>query len=239
MKISPLQKTVRKIVYLHGGGFVLGSPSTHQQHMSRIAKLCDAEVLGVDYGLSPEHPFPTAVNQVENIWKELLSRGVEKSKVVFMGDSAGANIALATTLKLRDETVALPGCVVLLSPAIDAKLSGQSYKNNASSDVVLNMQKLNFFVEMYSQGHDKNDPYLSPVYANLENLPPILSHVGNDEMLLSDSLTLEENAKSQNIKECTVKRYDGLWHSWHLFANIIPESKSAMDDINQFIRSHT
>src|ERR1700722_16465320 len=146
-EISPTKTVKRTIIYAHGGGFVFGSSKGYQQHLIRLAKLCNAKVISIDYSLSPENPFPIALNEIQKVWRELLKQGCDNTKTVFMGDSAGASLALGTVLKLRNTKQKQPACLVLLSPALDATFSGASYLLNKKKEVLLNEAKMTFFVQ--------------------------------------------------------------------------------------------
>jgi acetyl esterase/lipase len=229
----------RTIIYLHGGGFTFGSPRSHLQHMARLAKMCDAKVLAIDYGLAPENPYPVALKQIQRVWEALLQdKMINTSKVVIAGDSAGGGLALASVMRFRDAGLPQPACVVLLSPALDATFSGNSYTSKSSKDVVLNSVKLEFFASTYAQQHSRYIPFISPVYADLKGLPPLLIHIGSEEMLLSDSETVAKHAKRDGV-QATLFVGEGMWHGWHLFASYVPEAKAAMQSVAKYILSHS
>jgi monoterpene epsilon-lactone hydrolase len=236
--ISPKNKVERSIIYLHGGGFVFGSSKTYQQHLARLAILCNANVISIDYSLSPENSFPVALNEIQKVWEELIKQGLNNTKTVIIGDSAGASLALGAALKFRDNKQKQPACLVLLSPALDATFSGKSYLSNKSKDVLLNMDKLNFFMQAYVQKHKRDDPFISTIFANLTGIPPFLIHVGSEELVLSDSETIMANAKRDNVKG-TLYIGEGMWHGWHLFASYVPEAKAAMNSVVNYVILHT
>jgi acetyl esterase/lipase len=126
---------------------------------------------------------------------------------------------------------------VLLSPAIDGTFSGKSYSDNLDSEVMVNMTKLHLFVDSYLQGHDKKDPYASPVFADLRGLPPLLVHVASGELLRSDSETIIEHAKNEQL-DAQLYIGEGLWHGWHMFASYVPEAKRSMQDLADYITAH-
>lgn len=236
--ISPRQSPVRTIVYTHGGGFVFGLSSIHVSYLVRLSNICNARILVIDYKLSPENKYPFALNEILMVWRNLVSGGLDASKTVFMGDSAGANLALATSLKLRDDDFIQPACLVLACPSLDETFSGQSYLDNKSKDPVLNQDKINYFIDSYIGNSDRCDPFISPIFAKLNNLPPILIHVGTEEILLSDSITFAENAKRDHA-DVTLFIGDGMWHNWHLSKNLMPESKRAIKAVAKYIISKT
>ncbi|HEX7368128.1 MAG TPA: alpha/beta hydrolase [Candidatus Saccharimonadales bacterium] len=238
LRVAATKETERTVVYLHGGGFALGSTTSYQPHMARLARLCNAEVFGIEYGLSPEHPYPIALNQVKEVWRELIRQGLNPEHTAIMGDSAGANLALAATLLFRQTKLAQPGCIVLISPSLDATFSGISYVANRKKDILISGRDLHYFLDAYARGHDRHDPLLSPVFADLRQLPPTLVHAGDDEILLSDSETLVKHATDAGTY-AELYEGKGMWHIWHLFAGWVPEAKSAMQAIATFVTAHT
>lgn len=237
--ITPPKCKDRTIVYLHGGGFVFGSLKTHQQHMLRLAKMCRAKVLAIEYGLSPEKSYPVPLDEIERVWKSLTKRkDFDASRTVLMGDSAGGNLALASALHMRDAHLPLPACLVLLYPPLDGTFSGKSYTLNASKDVLIDMEKLEFFASSYTQQHPRTLPLVSPVFANLKGLPPMLVHAASDELMLSDSEAIVKNARRDGVKAELFIGKD-MWHSWHLFAAYVPEARKAMRAIAKYILANT
>lgn len=229
----------RTILYLHGGGFVLGSVKSHRQHLIRLSKMCNAKIIAIEYGLSPEYAYPHALEEIQKAWEELIAtKQVKPEETALMGDSAGGGLALASVMRFRDAHLPQPACVILLSPALDATFSGESYHHNIAKDPILNMRKLEFFASSYAQKHSRDIPFISPVYADLKNLPPLLIHAGSDDLLLSDAQTVAKNAARDGIK-VSLFVGEGMWHGWHFFASYVPEAKAAMRSIAQYVKSHT
>lgn len=236
--ISTLQSTDKIIFYLHGGGFIFGSPRTHRGLIANIARASHTRALAIDYSLAPENPYPKALDEIENVWLSLLQdSNFNPKQIAIVGDSAGAHLALVTALRLRDKHLPMPSCLVLLSPALDTSLSGKTMKLNAKKDPLLSEERILFLLESYAQGASLNDPYISPLISSFKNIPPILVHVGTEEVLLSDSQTLAEKARADGGK---VELYvgEGMWHNWHMFS-YLPEAKSALQDIGKFIQENT
>lgn len=237
--IETSRDTGWNVMYLHGGGFVMGSTKSYRQHLKRISKLCSAKVYAVDYSLAPEAPYPKALNEIQRVWEALVSdEGVDPQTVTFMGDSAGANLAVVSALRFRDSNINLPASLVLLSPFLDLTLSGKSHETNAKIDPMLNRQKVEFFADAYAGAADKNGSYVSPIFASLKDLPPMLVHASNDEILLSDARTIVENAQRDGT-DATLYIGEGMWHGWHLFAAYVPEAKRAMRQVTQFVTRHS
>lgn len=222
------------IIFLHGGGFVNGSTKAYLQHIGRLARVCGVRVLSIDYRLAPEHPYPAALDDILVAWKYLL-KTVDPASVTIIGESAGGSLALAATLRMRDENLPTPSGVVLLSPALDMSLSGESIKTRAQREVILNNRKINYYADVYAGVSSRNVPYISPVVADLTGLPPLLIHVGTEEMLYSDSITIAEHAKRDGV---ACKLYVGkeMWHGWHVTAGFVPEAKRALEDVARFVR---
>jgi monoterpene epsilon-lactone hydrolase len=237
--ITPNTSARRIIIYVHGGAFALGSSRAYRQHMVRLARLSNARILSVEYSLAPEHPYPHAIDELHNVWTELIGKKHnDPSHIAFAGDSAGANILLATAIKLRDTQLPLPACLVLLSAGLDATFSGESYMSNASKDVLFTQEALDFYMRNYVQHHDKKHPHVSPIFADLRGLPPMLIHVGSEEMMLDTSKKLYENARRDSV-DATLFIGQGMWHGWHLFAGFVPEAKTAMQEIGRYIKDRT
>ncbi len=229
----------RTIVYVHGGAFALGSSRTYRQHLVRLARLCRARILSIDYSLAPEHPYPHASNQTYAVWQTLTRQpDLDTSRVVLMGDSAGASIILTTMLRLRDESLPLPACLVLVSAGLDATFTGESFSKNEQTDIVLSPEMLDFYMRAYVQGNDRNDPAISTVFADLHDFPPMLIHIGSDELQLSSSVMLYDNAKAVGV-DATLFIGKDMWHNWHLFAGVVPEARQAMRAMCRYIVEHT
>lgn len=226
------------IIYVHGGGFVFGLSAIHINYIQRLAEICQARVLVVDYELSPESKYPVALNQILAVWSDLVKNGINAKNTILMGDSAGANLALAASLRIRETNTIQPACLVLNCPSFDATFSGDSYIKNVDRDPVLNMDKLAYFFDSYVGEGDRTDPLISPIFADLHNLPPLLVCVGTEEILLSDSIKLSENAQRDHA-EMLLYIGDGMWHNWQLSKNLMPESKDAIKTIAEYIISKT
>lgn len=226
----------RTILYLHGGGFVKGSTRGYLQHLIRTAKVCDARVLSIDYRLAPEHPYPAALDDVLAAWKYLLKdTKFRPESVAVMGESAGGSLALATALRIRDENLPLPGAVVLLSAALDMSLTGESITTREKRELILNKQKIGFYADLYAADASRTLPYLSPVVADLTGLPPMLIHVGSEEMLYSDSIRIADHAKRDNVPY-ELHIGEGMWHGWHVAAGVVPEAKRDMLAVGEFVK---
>lgn len=235
--VDPLIEVERTIIYLHGGGFVFGLSAIHVAYVERLAKICKAKVLLVDYSLSPEVRFPTALDEIEKIWISLIKNGLNPARTVIMGDSAGASLSISATLRFRDKKLLQPACMVLFSPSVDATFSGKSYDTNNDKDIILNLYIMDFFIDSYVGDSDKTDPFISPLFADLRQIPPFLLQVGSDEVLLSECKQFVKNAKRDKVN-AVLKVGKGMWHNWHLSANYMPESSDSIKTVADYIASN-
>jgi acetyl esterase/lipase len=227
----------RAIYYLHGGGYVIGSVSTHREMISRISRASGARALAIDYRLAPEHPFPAAVEDSTAAYRWLLSNGADPARTVIAGDSAGGGLTVATLVALRDAGDPLPAAAVCLSPWVDMEGIGESMTTRAEADPLVERQGLLQMAEAYLGGADPRTPLAAPLYADLAGLPPLLIHVGTAETLLDDSTRLAEHARSAGV-DVTLEPWEGMIHVWQYFAAMLPEGQQAVDRIGQFIRDH-
>src|SRR5216683_4399997 len=232
----------RVILYLHGGGYVMGSINTHRAMIARISRASKAKALALDYRLAPEHPFPAAVEDATAAYRWLLAQGYKPNKIVISGDSAGGGLVLATLLALRDANVAMPACAVPISPWTDMEGTGASMKTNAAKDPMVapsgsNGGLLNM-AKAYVGSADPKNPLASPLHADYRGLPPLLIQVGGTETLLDDSTRVAEKAKAAGVK-ADLEVWDEMIHVWHVFAKLLPEGQQAIDRIGQYVLEHT
>lgn len=223
------------ILYAHGGGFVLGGPRTHTNLCKHLAASSGADVHLVDYRLAPEHPHPAAVDDLFAAYKAMLERGHDPAQIAFGGDSAGAALAISTVLAIREMDLPVPAALLLISPFVDLGLSGASVIANASRDPVLTDKWLAQGARAYAGGRRLTDPLISPLYAHLHGLPPTLIQVGEDEILLDDSVRLADRAWSAGV-DVQLQRYPGLWHDFQAHAGLLDEADGAIGDIAGFLR---
>lgn len=225
----------RAILYLHGGGYVIGSIATHRGLVSRLTSATGSRALSVGYRLAPENPFPAAVDDATAAYRWLVSQGMEPSRVVIAGDSAGGGLALATLLALRDAGDALPAAGVCISPWVDLEGLGESMTRNADVDPIITKDGLMDMARMYLDGADPKSPLAAPLHGDLAGLPPLLIHVGSREALLDDSTRLAEKAGLAGV-DVTLEPWDEMIHVWHAFAPLLPESQQAIDRIGEYVR---
>jgi monoterpene epsilon-lactone hydrolase len=228
----------RYIYYLHGGGYVVGSISTHHEMTSRLSRAAKARVLAIDYRLAPENPFPAAVEDALTGYRWLLSQGVGPARVVMAGESAGGGLTMASLVALRDAGEPLPAAAVAVSPWVDMEALGESMVTRANSDPMVQREGLLTHARYYLGNADPRTPLASPIYADLTGLPPLLVQVGTAEVLFDDATRLAERAKSAGVK-VVFEPWEDMIHAWHMFAATLPEGQQAIDRIGEFVRKHT
>jgi monoterpene epsilon-lactone hydrolase len=227
----------RAILYLHGGAYVICSPTTHRGLAGNIAQASRARGLLIDYRLAPENPFPAALEDALAGYRWLLDKRYSAEHIAIGGDSAGGGLTLATALSLRDNHDKLPGALFLLSPWTDLTFSGESSKSRADRDPLLRLDGDDWLVNIYANGRPLNHPYISPLFADLHELPPTLIQVGTEEILFDDSIRLEKKARHAGVN-VSLETYAGMWHVFQGFAPYVPESHQAIKKIGEFIQAH-
>lgn len=233
---TPESELGKVILYLHGGGYMEGSLISHQDLAMRIGRASKARVLLTDYRLAPENPYPAAVDDAVKSYRWLIeNQKIDPSKIVIAGDSAGGGLTLVTLIKLRDEQMKLPVAGVCLSPWTDLALTGDSLTRNAKVDPFLKFYDIVFMANIYVGDNDPKNPYISPLYAELEGLPPILIHVGTAEIIQDDSVRFAQKAKKAGI-DITLEVFDEMVHVFQAFADWAPEGQEAIQKIGKFIQ---
>jgi monoterpene epsilon-lactone hydrolase len=219
------------VMYLHGGGYVLGSPRTHAGLVSHLARAAGCECFVVDYRLAPEHPAPAALDDAVEAWTALTR---SHPAVALAGDSAGGGLALATAVAARDRGLPAPRALALISPWVDLSLSGLSMTTHARRDPMLSRAWLAYAARHYA-GAALTDPRVSPLFAELGGLPPTRIDVGSEEVLLSDAARLERQLRAAGVP---VQRqvWDGLWHDFQLQAGLLPEADRCILGLGTFLR---
>lgn len=226
------------ILYFHGGGYVGGSIASHRNLTGSLALASKCKVLSVEYRLAPESPHPAAVEDAINSYKWLLSEGYDPKKIAICGDSAGGGLAIAVQLKIRDEGLPLPVASAPISPWIDMGLSGDTMSTRQSRDPLIRLDLIREFKSQFLGPHNNSDdPYASPLQADLFGLPPMLIHVGDDEMLLSDSQRLAEKASAAGVL-VTLEVWPEMIHVWHTFVGLFPEAQDGINRIAEFLSAH-
>jgi len=227
----------RVVLYLHGGGYVIGSINTHREMASRISRAAEARVLLIEYRLAPEHPFPAAVEDAASAYRWLVAEGVEPRQIVIAGDSAGGGLTVAALLALKEKGDPLPAAAVCLSPWVDMEATGRSMAK-AEEDPIVTREDILEMAKAYLGGADARTPLASPIYADLTGLPPLLIQVGTAEVLLDDSTRLAARAREAGV-DVTLEPWDDMIHVWQFFAAILPEGRQAIERLGEYIKAHT
>ena len=231
--IVPPQADARSaLLYLHGGGYALGSIKSHRATAGQLAEAGKIHTLIIDYRRPPEHPFPAALEDAVTAYHWLRKNGYER--IIIAGDSAGGGLALSTVVSLRDAQSPMPVLVICLSPVTDVECTGETIITNAKRDPWLSVD-MKILFNYYTGGHNPRDPLISPLYADFAKFPPILIHVGTDEILLSDSTRLAEKAHAAGV-DVQIKIWPGMWHIFPFFAPFVPEAAQAVAEIGDVIK---
>jgi len=233
--ITPASRPNRHVLYLHGGGYRLGAPSTYRHLTWRIASAAQAQVLVIDYRLAPENPFPAALEDAVSYYCWLLAEGADARQIVVIGDSAGGGLALALLLKLRDSSLPRPAAAVVLSPWTDLALTGASLTLNAKLDAIVQAEDAPIFAADYLAGTDPRHPYASPLYGDPTGLPPTLIQVGSEEVLRDDAVRMAEKMQRAHC-QAELQIWPRMPHVWHFLAPILPEAREAIAEISKFVQ---
>ena len=221
------------VVHFHGGGYVTGTPATSRSWAAPLAAATGATVVLPDYRLAPEHPFPAAPDDAYAVWKELTS-GVDPSRIVVSGDSAGAGLALSLATRLRDEGSALPAGLVLISPWLDLSANRRSDADLVRRDVMLHPAWLERATDAYVGGADLDDPAISPLQGSVSDLPPILVQAGTDDILVPDAIALARGVREAG-GEVTLSLGNGLWHDFPMQAGMLAAADGAIRQTAAFV----
>lgn len=220
------------MVWLHGGGYVMGSAHGYRQTAAVLSRALGLAVVVPDYRLAPESPFPAALEDACAVLNACVAQ-YGGGHVVVGGDSAGGGLAMASLLQMRDRGVVSPAAAVLVSPLADLSGSGASVQSNAGLDPIITARSLRGLAASYLHGHDRRDPRASPVFGDLAGLPPVLLLASDSEALLDDAVRMHESIQNAD-GESTLSIYPDTCHAWTLFAHFMPQARRGVDEIAQF-----
>ena len=234
--LCAVESPTRVILYLHGGAFVMGSPASYRNRSMRLSYRCHAEVFVPAYRLAPEHPYPSAFDDALVAWRFV--KALRQDAPIFVvGDSAGGGLSLSLLVRLRDLGLAMPNGSLLLSPWTDLTVSGPSVDRNCRKDLWFTRKHLEIWANYYVGRADPRSPYVSPVFAELSGLPPLLILVGEDELLLDDALRVRDAATSEGT-DVRVLVGKGMQHDWPLTLPWLDESRFAWNVMRRFVEAH-
>ncbi len=229
----------RVILYLHGGAYALCSPVTHRNLARSIATYARARLFLPIYRLAPEHPYPAALDDALVAYRWLIEdQGIPADRIALAGDSAGGGLAAALLVRIRDEGLPVPAAYVGMSPYVDLAFDSPSLHENMGRDVLFGDVPLTVaprLAEIYHAGEDPRHPYVSPVYADLSKLPPMLVHVGEAELIRDDGLRLVQRAREHGV-DASAGVFPDMWHAFQAF--MVPESRRSLAEIGGFIQRH-
>jgi acetyl esterase/lipase len=224
------------LLYLHGGGYVLGSPRSHRHLAAAISEATGLPLFVAEYRLAPEHPFPAAVHDAVAAYTGLLDSGIAPSKLAIAGDSAGGGLTIATLVALRERDAPLPACAIAISAWADLSQGGEAYRTRAKRDPMIRKEGLDGMAAAYLAGQDPKTPLASPVFANLAGLPPLLLQVGSEEALHDDTIALAARADAAGV-EVSLETWGGMMHVWHFFHPMLSEGRDAVARAGAFVKA--
>ena len=225
------------VLYFHGGVYVLGDAFQAAGLASQIGRRTGAKVISVDYRLAPEHPYPAAVDDALAAYEALLRGGTAPSDIAFAGESAGGGLAVATMVNARDHGLPLPAAAFVMSPYADLTLAGATIETKREVDPVLSRENLQARVPDYASGQDAAIGLISPVFADLSGLPPLIIQAGTHEVLLDDAIRLARQAAVADV-EVTLDITPGVPHVFQAYYPILDEAAAALDRAGQLLSAH-
>jgi monoterpene epsilon-lactone hydrolase len=224
------------ILYFHGGVYVIGSAAFSVPLVGDLVRRAGAKAITLEYRLAPEHPYPAAVEDARAAYEGLLAQGIAPAQIALAGESSGGGLAVATLLALREAGVPLPSCGYLMSPYVDLTLSGETLAEKREVDPLLTPDGLRARVPDYVVEGDPCDPYISPIFGDLRELPPLLIQVGSHEILLSDALRLAARAAISDVS-VTLDVTSGVPHVFQAYAGLLDEARTALDRASDFLKA--
>jgi epsilon-lactone hydrolase len=225
------------VLYFHGGVYVLGDAFQAAELASQVGRRTRAKVISVDYRLAPEHPYPAAADDALAAYQALLRNGTAPTGIIFAGESAGGGLAVATLVNARDHGLPLPAAAFVMSPYADLTLAGTTMQTKRAVDVLMSPEALQARVADYTAGQDAALGLISPVFADLSGLPPLIIQAGTHEVLLDDAVRLARQAAAADV-EVTLDITPGVPHVFQTFHPILDEAAAALDRAGQFLSAH-
>jgi acetyl esterase/lipase len=227
----------RVVLYLHGGAFLVGSPTMYRKLAVRLARVTRARIVVPAYRLAPEHPWPAAPTDALAAYRGLLDGGQDPRGIAVIGDSAGGNLVLALLQQLRDAGLPMPASASCLSPWADLTHAGETIRSHAELDPMLPAHRLPGVARAYAPEHDLSQPLVSPVFADFAGFPPLLVQAGSNEVLLDDARRVVAAARRGGVS-ATLRVWDGQPHVFQMLAHLIPEGRAAIEEVGGFVRRH-
>jgi acetyl esterase/lipase len=225
------------VLYFHGGVYVMGDAFLAADLASQVGRRTRAKVISVDYRLAPEHPYPAAVEDALAAYEALLQNGTAPSDVVFAGESAGGGLAVATMVNARDRGLPLPAAAFVMSPYADLTLAGTSMETKREADPLMSRERLLARIPDYTAGEDAALGLISPIFADLSGLPPLIIQAGSHEVLLDDAIRLARQAATADV-EVTLDIIPGVPHVFQAYYAILDEAVAPLDRAGQLLSAH-
>jgi epsilon-lactone hydrolase len=225
------------VLYFHGGVYVLGDAFLAADLASQVGRRARAKVISVDYRLAPEHPYPAAVDDALAAYEALLQNGTAPSDIAFAGESAGGGLAIATLVNARDHGLPLPAAAYVMSPYADLTLAGTTMRTKHEVDPLLSRENLQPRITDYTAGQDAASGLISPIFADLSGLPPLIIQAGTHEVLLDDAVRLAGQAATADV-EVTLDITPGVPHVFQAYYAILDEAAAALDRAGQLLSTH-
>ena len=225
------------VLYFHGGVYVMGDAFLAADLASQVGRRTQAKVISVDYRLAPEHPYPAAVDDALAAYEALLHDGIDPSDIAFAGESAGGGLTVATLVNARDHGLPLPAAAFVMSPYVDLTLAAETMETRREVDPLLSRELLEPRVADYTAGQDAALGLISPVFADLSGLPPLMIQAGTHEVLLDDAVRLAQRAATADV-EITLDITPGVPHVFQAYHAILDEAAAALDRAGQFLLAH-
>lgn len=234
---TPDSSPEHAILYLHGGGYVIGSLDSHRHLAAEAGRQAGAHVLAIDYRLAPEHPFPAPVEDTLSAYRYLLDSGIKPGSIAFAGDSAGGGLVVAAMLAIKDANLPMPGCGWCISPWVDMEAASKSFDDRAATDPTVQRAGILDMASKYLGGADPKHPHAAPVYGDLCGLPPLFIQVGSVETLLDDALWLAREAGKAEV-QVDLQIWPEMIHVWHQFHQVLGAGQRAIEAGGAFIKNN-
>lgn len=234
-RLTPATGSATVLLHLHGGAFFAGSAKTHRAMGAEIAARAEATVYMLDYRLAPEHPYPAALDDGMAAYRALLAEGHAAENIVLGGDSGGCAHILSLVLALREQGLPLPAGMILISPYVDVTLSLPSVLANRYRDPMVTAKALRRGADAYRGAIPASDHRVSPLFAGLQGLPPVLIQAGSEEILRDDALHLARQLTAYGV-EVDCRLFKGMWHNFQMFSSVIADADLALNNIGLFVR---
>lgn len=227
----------KAVIFLHGGSYCIGSAAAYRPFIAGLAEKIKLPVLSIEYRLAPEHPFPAALNDVKSVYEGLLNVGLDADDMVLLGDSAGGGLALATTMYFRDNQIAMPKAIALLSPWTDLTMSSDSCVQKAAIDPINSYDFDKMCAKDYAGSESLTNWLVSPLYGDYTDVPPVFIHSGTEDIDRDDSIRTAAKAKEAGV-DVTFKLWEGMFHDFTVFYKLTPEGKQSFNELVGFIHKH-